>query len=116
MIKALYSIKVLYIIPLLSFFFFNDTATTEIYTLSLHDALPICPRPLANAHRCFRRRTGSSPSGRRRYVSRRCAHRRHVHRMCPPHATGCYRQRQKASRLALPAWVLAHTSGGIGAV
>src|SRR6201987_6491818 len=29
-------------LPLLSLFFFNDTATTEIYTLSLHDALPIC--------------------------------------------------------------------------
>src|SRR2546428_5778564 len=31
------------------YFFFNDTATTEIYTLSLHDALPICgdaQRPL----------------------------------------------------------------------
>src|SRR5688572_33165640 len=27
---------------LTAFFFFNDTATTEIYTLSLHDALPIC--------------------------------------------------------------------------
>src|SRR2546428_2371704 len=27
---------------LIFFFFFNDTATTEIYTLSLHDALPIC--------------------------------------------------------------------------
>src|SRR2546430_8622727 len=27
---------------MLYFFFFNDTATTEIYTLSLHDALPIC--------------------------------------------------------------------------
>src|SRR5438067_11463464 len=27
------------------FFFFNDTATTEIYTLSLHDALPICVHP-----------------------------------------------------------------------
>src|SRR5256885_14127531 len=27
------------------FFFFNDTATTEIYTLSLHDALPICQHP-----------------------------------------------------------------------
>src|SRR5256885_17124867 len=27
------------------FFFFNDTATTEIYTLSLHDALPICAVP-----------------------------------------------------------------------
>src|SRR5947207_13291929 len=26
------------------FFFFNDTPTTEIYTLSLHDALPICAR------------------------------------------------------------------------
>src|SRR2546429_9982362 len=36
------------------FFFFNDTATTEIYTLSLHDALPICrhaaARSLLSAH------------------------------------------------------------------
>src|SRR2546421_12821369 len=34
------------------FFFFNDTATTEIYTLSLHDALPISrgsPRPAPRA-------------------------------------------------------------------
>src|SRR5690349_23726494 len=30
---------------LFSFFFFNDTATTEIYTLSLHDALPIYRDP-----------------------------------------------------------------------
>src|SRR2546429_7695076 len=29
----------------LLFFFFNDTATTEIYTLSLHDALPISTAP-----------------------------------------------------------------------
>src|SRR5687767_15809959 len=38
-----------------SFFFFNDTATTEIYTLSLHDALPIwdlerARRRLADRH------------------------------------------------------------------
>src|SRR5256885_14038803 len=33
--------SVLYLV-LFFFFFFNDTATTEIYTLSLHDALPIC--------------------------------------------------------------------------
>src|SRR3712207_7050820 len=34
----------------LLFFFFNDTATTEIYTLSLHDALPICEtRPFRGA-------------------------------------------------------------------
>src|SRR5258707_13203302 len=32
-----------------SFFFFNDTATTEIYTLSLHDALPIYPLPSSSA-------------------------------------------------------------------
>src|SRR2546427_5954664 len=31
-------------IAVFSFFFFNDTATTEIYTLSLHDALPISVR------------------------------------------------------------------------
>src|SRR2546422_11560662 len=31
----------------LFFFFFNDTATTEIYTLSLHDALPISPAAAA---------------------------------------------------------------------
>src|SRR5258706_12192337 len=36
----------------LFFFFFNDTATTEIYTLSLHDALPIycCCDPLTYGH------------------------------------------------------------------
>src|SRR2546426_6970110 len=34
-----------------SFFFFNDTATTEIYTLSLHDALPISFTP---PHTCER--------------------------------------------------------------
>src|SRR5438874_12504861 len=47
----------------LSLFFFNDPATTEIYTLSLHDALPIsrrCPRPAPaasneNLHSCLDR-------------------------------------------------------------
>src|SRR3712207_7917819 len=33
------------------FFFFNDTATTEIYTLSLHDALPIWRRPRSSRRR-----------------------------------------------------------------
>src|SRR6266511_6031466 len=38
------------------FFFFNDTATTEIYTLSLHDALPIsqAPQHVDLAHRIRR--------------------------------------------------------------
>src|SRR2546426_2159936 len=43
------------------FFFFNDTATTEIYTLSLHDALPIS---LVLYDR--KATTGSSPTMRRR--------------------------------------------------
>src|SRR5260370_33677351 len=46
------------------FFFFNDTATTEIYTLSLHDALPISPSfttiSAQNRARCARRFAGSS--------------------------------------------------------
>src|SRR2546429_9798924 len=46
------------------FFFFNDTATTEIYTLSLHDALPIC-RP-ARA----RSSDGGSPGGRDGWLAR----------------------------------------------
>src|SRR5256885_10104297 len=35
------------------FFFFNDTATTEIYTLSLHDALPILPDRVVLADNAF---------------------------------------------------------------
>src|SRR3989442_7682276 len=46
----------------LSFFFFNDTATTEIYTLSLHDALPISgPWPFRSGKR---RRRPCRPSSR----------------------------------------------------
>src|SRR5256886_11592519 len=37
------------LIQVLFFFFFNDTATTEIYTLSLHDALPILGGPAGAA-------------------------------------------------------------------
>src|SRR3989449_2740578 len=41
----------MFILPFsLYFFFFNDTATTEIYTLSLHDALPIYLASLAASH------------------------------------------------------------------
>src|SRR6478736_9894025 len=43
------------------FFFFNDTATTEIYTLSLHDALPIST---ATSRCSIPRCTSSSTSGR----------------------------------------------------
>src|SRR3989442_7133704 len=39
---ACFSPMIIIYLQLFLFFFFNDTATTEIYTLSLHDALPIC--------------------------------------------------------------------------
>src|SRR5216684_2886091 len=45
-------------IMLFFFFFFNDTATTEIYTLSLHDALPI----LLAGHDCVLLVNGDSPT------------------------------------------------------
>src|SRR3712207_8346274 len=41
------------------FFFFNDTATTEIYTLSLHDALPICNAPVVNLQFLWENQTGA---------------------------------------------------------
>src|SRR6266850_5335192 len=62
------------------FFFFNDTATTEIYTLSLHDALPISTR---------RSRTTSSSDPRR---PTGCAWPRR--RRCP-----CRRRDRKSTRL-----------------
>src|SRR6266511_1480325 len=51
-----------------SFFFFNDTATTEIYTLSLHDALPILPHPAPPTLR-----TRTAPCRRDVRISRRRA-------------------------------------------
>src|SRR5258708_36853034 len=55
--------------PSSCFFFFNDTATTEIYTLSLHDALPISGRSLpdhdAGASERQRHRGRVSMGGRR---------------------------------------------------
>src|SRR2546425_11245182 len=53
------------------FFFFNDTATTEIYTLSLHDALPISGR----SRRCTGPRGGAPPLPRGRALGRDAARR-----------------------------------------
>src|SRR5208337_2742083 len=49
------------------FFFFNDTATTEIYTLSLHDALPIWPEPAGPM--CVIRLPSDSRMGRARLTA-----------------------------------------------
>src|SRR5947208_7799901 len=47
----------------LSFLFFNDTAPTEIYTLSLHDALPIWRRPATRSRPGCAWRSGWSAAG-----------------------------------------------------
>src|SRR5690349_23624095 len=69
----MFSVSVLIDPPSL-FFFFNDTATTEIYTLSLHDALPIssprCARSTGrNATSGFARRASSSTSRSEEHTS-----------------------------------------------
>src|SRR5690349_24215390 len=60
-------------------FFFNDTATTEIYTLSLHDALPICQRIPRFACRqaaggAWRGRTGAHPQQDRKSTRLNSSH------------------------------------------
>src|SRR3712207_7517421 len=67
----------------LLFFFFNDTATTEIYTLSLHDALPISGRG--------RRRGPGPPRSRGRPTRVPCGSRRRARRRSPvpPRGTRC---------------------------
>src|SRR5229473_4200901 len=68
-------------LKLFFFFFFNDTATTEIYTLSLHDALPIFRWPKRDqSTRCRQPRRASPPLGRRRAVA--------PGRGCPALSTG----------------------------
>src|SRR3712207_8251403 len=63
------------------FFFFNDTATTEIYTLSLHDALPIWrrasgPRRRGPAFRTRRRDRRRAATRRRGWSGQRARARR----------------------------------------
>src|SRR5437879_13230032 len=77
-----------------SSFFFNDTATTEIYTLSLHDALPICS-PVVR--RCSRR--GISLHDYYRECSRRTSDRKSTrlnssHR-CISYAVFCLKKKKK---------------------
>src|SRR4029079_19837972 len=69
----------LYHLMHLSFLFFNDTATTEIYTLSLHDALPI---------------------SRRRYGARRSQ------RQCRPHTGRLFRSEEHTSELQSLAYLV----------
>src|SRR5476651_2786143 len=57
------------------FFLFNDTATTEIYTLSLHDALPICGARMAALRARARRKSEyRRPAGDRKSTRLNSSH------------------------------------------
>src|SRR3712207_9501223 len=66
------------------FFFFNDTATTEIYTLSLHDALPISSRRASRSRPAPRRSTPRGTTGWPSATPRRPAARRPPRRRTAP--------------------------------
>src|SRR3712207_8687135 len=75
-------------------FFFNDTATTEIYTLSLHDALPISRG--GRGHRP-RDRRGGPRAGRLRVGDARAA--RRARRLLRPSRRGAVRSEEHTSEL-----------------
>src|SRR6187200_3785186 len=80
-------------------FFFNDTATTEIYTvsdtLSLHDALPICPAAGSPAPGL----RAEAPSSRPRSPSGRCRSEEHTSELQSPdtisYAVFCLKKKKK---------------------
>src|SRR5256886_15610022 len=78
------------------FFFFNDTATTEIYTLSLHDALPIS-RAMGGAGLVFTEMTDVSPAGR-----------------ISPGCTGMYKPEHVPAWKRIVDFVHAHSQAKIG--
>src|SRR2546422_2322400 len=87
----------------MSFFFFNDTATTEIYTLSLHDALPISRRarsePPARAGARGRPGRDSAPAehGRARDADRKSTRLNSSHGYIS-YAVFCLKKKKKTPR------------------
>src|SRR2546421_5492658 len=85
------------------FFFFNDTATTEIYTLSLHDALPISFSICAFRQDSRRPAQGLSWAGSMRHRSRRCQRDRKSTRLNSSHdqisyAVFCLKKKKKKKK------------------
>src|SRR5256885_6365078 len=104
----------------LFFFFFNDTATTEIYTLSLHDALPIrdcCgrtrgrapPRARTAPRAAAGSRRGDPPtSGRPRAKDRKSTRLNSSH-LVISYAVFCLKKKKTLSELHYPRLSPAHT-------
>src|SRR5437763_13195605 len=75
-----------------SFFFFNDTAATEIYTLSLHDALPISMIPLIS--RNWRRTSFTTDAAARPTASDRKSTRLNSSHRCISYAVFCLKKKK----------------------
>src|SRR6266850_5830093 len=85
------------------FFFFNDTATTEIYTLSLHDALPISARMRFAPSRGSLIAHSASPRVRRRPASAdRKSTRLNSSHLVISYAVFCLKKKKKQSSAKRP--------------
>src|SRR5256885_13310590 len=96
------------------FFFFNDTATTEIYTLSLHDALPICglrqyrrPRGDGGPDGLVRGRTARRTRADRKSTRLNSSH------LVISYAVFCLKKKKKNTCLYLDKPIKYHTSSQI---
>src|SRR5215467_15386465 len=82
------------------FFFFNDTATTEIYTLSLHDALPICSceRLLPISDRLIGNPIEWSPGAQRAQLPDRKSTRLNSSHLVISYAVFCLKKKKKKNK------------------
>src|SRR5256885_13910641 len=80
------------------FFFFNDTATTEIYTLSLHDALPISSMVISTSRRGVA--AGICGAGARGTGDRKSTRLNSSH-LVISYAVFCLKKKKKISRLTV---------------
>src|ERR671919_2009342 len=83
----------------LFFFFFNDTATTEIYTLSLHDALPISGHGTAPAPRHDLRHRAHGHARRLQYPPDRKSTRLNSSHLVISYAVFCLKKKNTEIRL-----------------
>src|SRR5437870_10088736 len=93
--------------PFLSFFFFNDPATTEIYTLSLHDALPISG-PVEDRGRPDGAAARAAGAGRAAAPSDRKSTRLNSSHVAISYAVFCLKKKKKAT--SYPASCSQHSS------
>src|SRR5215510_12187576 len=84
------------------FFFFNDTATTEIYTLSLHDALPIRRWKAASARRSRRSCPRTSSTGSRSPMPDRKSTRLNSSHVAISYAVFCLKKKKKQTQPQQP--------------